>query len=177
MNFKNLQQDIFYAVKEEQIKLGYRKETIRLYYPEKSLCRLLEKDMNTRQLGEALDEFNLSIENEIGTLSHFRSGERFCLCISPELTQYVHENTENHGFLYELIDAVAGHLGIDAIKAVFEKYSDKVHFEAIDTEEFDYLIYFEDKKPDESYFCFKAEGHHITYHRFAKVEYEAMMSE
>lgn len=39
-------------------------------------------------------------------------------------------------------------------------------------EEFNYLIYFEDGTPDDSYYCFTEEGEHLIYHRFSKNAYK-----
>ncbi len=39
-------------------------------------------------------------------------------------------------------------------------------------EEFNYLIYFEDGTPDDSYYCFTEEGGHLIYHRFSKNAYK-----
>lgn len=44
MNFQRLEDNITDVIKEEQIKLGYRSETVRLYYPLTSLNRFLETD-------------------------------------------------------------------------------------------------------------------------------------
>ena len=41
MNFSRLEQNICDVIKEEQIKLGYQSETIRLYYPLGSLNNFL----------------------------------------------------------------------------------------------------------------------------------------
>ena len=43
MHFEKLEQNIIDLVKEEQAKLGYRKECIRLYYPLSSLVHLTGK--------------------------------------------------------------------------------------------------------------------------------------
>ena len=40
MRFEKLEQNIIDMIKEEQAKLGYRKESIRLYYPLSSLVHL-----------------------------------------------------------------------------------------------------------------------------------------
>ena len=45
MNFIALEKVICDTIKEEQIKLGYQKETIRLYYPMSSLVHILEEDI------------------------------------------------------------------------------------------------------------------------------------
>ena len=39
--------------------------------------------------------------------------------------------------------------------------------------EFDYLLEFEDGKPDAFVYCITDEGCHLTYHRFTREDYEA----
>jgi hypothetical protein len=38
-------------------------------------------------------------------------------------------------------------------------------------EDFDYLVYFEDGRPDAFRYCLTQEGHHIIYHRFTADDY------
>ena len=52
------------------------------------------------------------------------------------------------------------------------KTSWNIHFENIKSDEFDYLIYFNDIQEDKYYYCFKDEGFHITYHRFIPKDFE-----
>lgn len=54
----------------------------------------------------------------------------------------------------------------------FHKYSDHVHVEKVSHGEFDYLVYFEDGKPDSFRYCITDEGCHMIYHRFTVEDYE-----
>lgn len=54
MLFSKLEKNMIDVIKEEQVKLGYRSETIRLYYPILSLNRLLDTDYEIRQMKEVL---------------------------------------------------------------------------------------------------------------------------
>ena len=47
MNYKKLRNNMIDQIKEAQMKLGYVKETVRLYYPLSSLCNLLEMEVPT----------------------------------------------------------------------------------------------------------------------------------
>lgn len=49
MNLEALEKDICYVIKEEQIKLGFRKESISLYYPLSSLNSILETECDTEK--------------------------------------------------------------------------------------------------------------------------------
>ena len=56
MNKSNLQRNIVEQIKEAQIKLGFAKEIIRLYYPVASLCALLEiEEMHGTELVHQLE--------------------------------------------------------------------------------------------------------------------------
>lgn len=48
--YQKLEQNLIDLIKEEQMKLGYQKETIRLYYPADSLLRLLGKELSIEEL-------------------------------------------------------------------------------------------------------------------------------
>ena len=45
MDFARLEKNIIDVIKEEQAKLGYRKEKIRLYYPLSSLNHFFQLDV------------------------------------------------------------------------------------------------------------------------------------
>ena len=62
------------------------------------------------------------------------------------------------------------------IHKLFLETGEKIHFEKIETEDFDYLIYFESGE-DSYYYCFKDEGCHIIYHRFMPEDYQDLFSE
>ena len=172
MNYNNLRKNIYDVIKEEQIKLGYKKESIRLYYPLQSLNRFLGTDFKSSEMLKELQDFAKSVRNELGDVEITIDNERFCFFFSDKATEYVHQNTPQDGFLYDFIETVSKHnIKIEDIISLFRKYSDKVHFEEIHNGEFNYLIYFEDGESDEYRYCLTEEGPHITYHRFTEDDY------
>jgi hypothetical protein len=173
MDDSRLEKNISDVIKEEQIKLGYRIEAIRLYYPLQSLNRFLKTDCDICQMQELLADFCKTVEKKFGTVTISNQGERFCFHLPPQASEYVHAHTEDKGFLYDFIHTVSRHgVTIDDVLAQFRKYSDCVHIERVSHGEFDYLVYFEDGQPDEFRYCLTDEGCHIIYHRFTIEDYE-----
>lgn len=171
MNYHKLEKEICYIIKEQQIKLDYRKEAVSLYFPRQSLCRLLEEKLSVEELNQALDAFAKMIKDK-GEITYSNNKDRFCLRISPELSEYVHEHSEQSGFLHDLIACAANHhISLEEFLGVFRRYSQRVCLEEIKNQEFQYLVYFEDGIPDDSYFCVALEENHLTYHRFTKEDY------
>lgn len=172
MDFTKLERNISDVIKEEQLKLGYRKETIRLYYPLLTLNRFLNADFDVNDMIRALTAFVGSVVDKFGNIEISHEGERFCFCFPPEASEYIHLNTDNTGFLYDFIETVSKHgVSIEEVIEQFRKYSDHVHVERINHGEFDYLVYFEDGVPDEFRYCLTDEGCHIIYHRFTIDDY------
>jgi hypothetical protein len=172
MDFSRLEQNICDVIKEEQVKLGYRKESIRLYYPILSLNRFLRSDLNIKEMKAVLKEFCDLIEDKLGKTEVSNQGERFCFCFSPEASEYIYLHTEQKGFLYDFINTISGHhVSLEDVILQFKKYSDCVHVEKVSHGEFDYLVYFEDGKPDKFRYCLTEEGCHIIYHRFTIDDY------
>lgn len=104
--FDKLRKSIVDAVQEGQLKLGYRSETIRLYYPLASLCLLTEKEMSAEDMTAALEKFAGENERELGRIEVSRKGERFCLAVPPQGAQWVHEHTNPNGFLADFIRTI-----------------------------------------------------------------------
>jgi len=172
MNFSRLEQNICDVLKEEQIKLGYCKETIRLYYPLSSLNNFLKVNLSLEQMQKVMKDFSDYFEGKIAHVDVTNRGERFCLCLSPEVSEYVYSNTDKDGFLYDFVNTVSRHeVTLDEIVSQFRKYSEHVCLEKVSNGEFDYLIYFEDGVPDSFRYCLSDEGHHFTYHRYTIEDY------
>jgi len=74
-------------------------------------------------------------------------------------------------FLVELVETFSKHgITMDDVVAVFRKYSDRVHAEEADSDEFDMMVWFEDGKPDPYVYCLADEMGHVTYHRMTTAE-------
>ena len=59
MDIIKFQENLIDQIKEAQLKLGFAKETIRLYYPAASLCRLLNIECQSgKELVEELENGN-----------------------------------------------------------------------------------------------------------------------
>jgi hypothetical protein len=173
MDFSRLEQNIIDVINEEQIKLGYRKEVVRLYYPLLSLNRFLKTDMGIDDMISALNEFCDIEEGKLGRIEISNKDERFCFCLPQEASEYIHENSKKDGFLVDFINTVSRHgVTIEEVISQFRKYSDSVHVEKVTHGEFDYLVYFEDGKPDSFRYCLTDEGCHVIYHRFTVEDYE-----
>ena len=201
MRFEKLEQNIIDMIKEEQAKLGYYREDIRLYYPLSSLNHFLGTDVNADKMqkilegtGENVDEtrnivegkeagsataepivagMNARLSDKLGMVEVSHRGDRFCFHILPEGVEYVHENTKENEFIRELVNLVAKHgCTINQIYELFTARSDRVGREKMDNGEFDERIWFEDDADDPYYYCFKQEGGHMIYHRFLPEDYE-----
>ena len=177
MNFVMLEKIICDTIKEEQIKLGYEKETVRLYYPRSSLVNLLEEDIkDTTRLNTVLALFADQVKDRLGKLMITSSEDRYCILIPPEGVAYVHENIGENPFLVDFIAAVSSHdCTIEQLLSVFAAYSDQVECVKIENEDFDYVIYFDDEKIEDHYrYCVKFEHGHTIYHRFIEKDYEQL---
>lgn len=173
MGYCKIKKNICDVIKEQQVKLGYRKETIRLYYPLLSLNRFLNTKYGVNEMQTELENFAKTELQEFGEVQVTHNKDRFCFYLPEEASEWVNTHTEQSGFLYDFIDIISRHhITIEEIVAEFEKYSDYVHFEEIVDNEFDYVIYFEDGKPDSYRYCLTDEGCHFIYHRFTEEDYQ-----
>lgn len=201
LDYSNLERSLIDVIKEEQAKLGYYREDIRLYYPLSSLNHFLGTDVNADKMqkilegtGENIDEtrnivegkeagsataepivagMNARLSDKLGMVEVSHRGDRFCFHILPEGVEYVHENTKENEFIRELVNLVAKHgCTIDQIYELFTAHSDRVGREKMDNGEFDERIWFQDDADDPYYYCFKQEGGHMIYHRFLPEDYE-----
>ena len=184
-NYDNLQRSLIDVIKEEQAKLGYYREDIRLYYPLSSLNHFFGTNVGADEMQRILDGtgeqdhtpiatgMNEALSDTLGMVEVSHRGDRFCFHIPPEGVEYVHENTTENEFIRKLVQLVAKHgCTIEEVYQLFTKHSGHVRREPMENGEFDVRIWFEDVAEDPYYYCFKQEGEHMIYHRFLPADYE-----
>ena len=171
MGYARLEKSLIDLVKEEQAKLGYRKEMIRLCYPLSSLNHFMETNADSEEMQELLADFPKAAEDIFGEVGITHAKDRFCFALSEKASEYVHENMKPNEFIKELVELVAKHgCTMEDIEVLFRSHSDKIVAEPMDNGEFDRMIRFEEGE-DKYYYCFKDEGCHIIYHRFLPEDY------
>ena len=84
MNIEKLEKNLRDLILEEQVKLGYRKELLRLYYPLSSLNHLLEVDCTEKEMLERMKEFSEATRAHFGGITVSSQKERFSIHIQPE---------------------------------------------------------------------------------------------
>ncbi len=132
--YARLAKSLIDIVKEQQAKLGYRKEIVRLYYPLSIECagddnKIVAGVISEQQMLEILAPDNLpkQLTDTIGEIKVTAKNERFCIEIPPEGSEYVHENTADNEFIRELITLVGTHgCTMEQITELFYKYSDDI---------------------------------------------------
>ena len=182
--YSRLAKSLIDIVKEQQAKLGYRKEIVRLYYPLSTLRHFFECAgadnkiatgvISEQQMLEILAPNNLprQLTDTIGEIKVTAKNERFCIEIPPKGSEYVHENTADNEFISELIALVGTHgCTMEQITELFYKYSDDIEKKEMQNGEFDCYIRFLNNPDDIYYYCFHDEGCHIIYHRFLPQDY------
>ncbi|MCM1046240.1 MAG: DUF3877 family protein [Candidatus Gastranaerophilales bacterium] len=171
-------------VKEAQLKLGYVKETMRLYYPLSSLNALLGTHIATgREMAAALEQ-SFQEDCVLGELTFESRGERVEVGISPQGVEYIHLCVETHPFLAALIRLFASnhHCSREELCGLFEEFSPRYVCEQFLEEQatgmgFDYALHFEDPAMDPYYYCVKEEMGHTVYHRFTREDYRLLLEE
>ncbi len=179
MNYDMLEKVICDAIKEEQIKLGYEKETIRLYYPMRSLAHILEEDITEiGRMDAALTAFADKVYNKLGKVQISHDGDRYCILIPPAGAAYVNDNYADNPFLVTFIDTIRKHdCTLEQILEVFRSFSDQVVCEKSETDEFDYVIYFKDSLIDDYRYCIKFDYGHTSYHRFSVKDFNYLLED
>lgn len=181
MDKTQLIENVIEQIKEIQLKLGFAKETTRLYFPVESLCQLLRTEpMNGAKLLSIL-ESDKSFDDTV--LGHIRfslcKGERMEVRIPAEGAAYVHESVPDPPFLVSMIGLFQEHhhLTIDEICTCFAAFNEHYVCEKMQPgADFDYVLYFPDQKPDPWHYCIRMEMGHTIYHRFTEADYRAIIS-
>ena len=81
MYFDRLEKNLIDIIKEEQAKLGFRKEAIRLYYPLSSLNHFFEAEDSEAEMLARLSGFPASLTKKLGNVTVTAKKDRFCFQI------------------------------------------------------------------------------------------------
>ena len=170
MGHKQLENNLIDLIIEEQAKLGYRKETIRLYYPLQSLRHFYGCSDSADEMQERLGSFPQEAAAQLGAVEITHVKDRFCFKISEEGVEYVHTHRSENEFIRQLVDLLTGHASLDDVRQLFRAQPYASTATELDNGEFDLLIRFTEGD-DPYYYCFKDEGCHVIYHRFLPEDY------
>lgn len=174
-DYTALRDNLLYVLKESQMKIGYTENAASINYPPASLCRLLGAELNDDELKRELSGFCDSVLPILGDVAVSKYDGQYCLTVPAQGVRYVHEQVKESPFLAELIELVRDHRAKDIgdVLAVFRKYSDKVVVREADSDEYNYVLYFEDGDPDGFVYLVEAMFGHVSYHRMTMPDYLA----
>ena len=179
MKQNKLKQNIIDQIKEAQIKIGYVKETVRLYYPAATLNTLMGTDKkNAEELLVLLEGDSDLADTELGKLQFSVQKDRIEISVPPKGVEYVAHEVSNPAFLVELIEFFDKHHNCrrEDLCNLFCKYSPNYVCENMpEGLGFDYVLYFEDVTIDSYNYCIKEEMGHTIYHRFTKEDYDMLI--
>ncbi len=170
----DLKRNILDSLKECEIKLGYRKEAVSLYYPQNVLKELLlATDDN---LLEKMNRFCQSVVEELGEVCIVKTQEagRYQIVIPEKGVAYVHENVEASAFLKAFVENIykPGIRKEDMI-SLFRRFSDKVIVEQADEKE--WAVYFELPEMDAYVYYIEEDEFGLQYHRFTRESYRELV--
>ena len=107
---------------EEQAKLGFRKEVIRLYYPVGMLNNLFGTACDAEEMQQALAGFTDFAKERLGEVTITHKKDRFCLLLPEETSIYVHEHKKENEFIHQLVKLIASHeTDMEQVKKLFEQ--------------------------------------------------------
>ena len=169
--FQALKDNLEDMVLEEQAKLGYRRETIRLYYPLSSLRHLLKNDLDAEEMDALLEHFADEQEPDCGPIGFSRRGDRFCIILPERFSELVHEKSDPKAFIVQLAALLGQHgVTMEQVEMLFAAQKADYERKPVKDGEFDELFRFT-RGTDRYFYCFKKEGPHMTYHRFLPEDY------
>ncbi len=169
--YQNIEKSIRDSIIEEQAKLGYRKESVQLYYPLSTLNHFFHSEASVDDMTEYLKDFSDYSAQRLGFTLISHRGDRFCFRLSPEASEFIHKNYGKNEFLFELVTELQKKdTTLESIISFFKKWESDCIVKNMDNGEFDILIRFS-HRDDPYLYCFKDEGCHIIYHRFLPEDY------
>lgn len=193
MTTEFLRQHIFDTIKEWQMKIGSREESIRLYYPAVSLMNLLrledeagdkkpEGEAGFGGLDGALLIFAQDAEPVLGKIRFSRQGERYCIEVPEKGCAYIADAVPEPEFLKRFLSVItAKDSTLEQIRACFRDFAG-IHElgyteEDKEGEGVGHVFYFSSAVPEPYIYCVEEDEFGLTYHRFTREDYEDLSGE
>ncbi len=164
------------TIHEGQVKIGYEKSSIQIYYNLSSLEALLGILVpSVKEMDVLMKVFQTQVKGSLGAVEITRQEERYCFFVPEEGTKYIFDTYEDNTFLKDLIETLQNKdCTIETILKVFKKQSPDVVCQKTQDAEFDYVIYYRDKSIDEFIYCFNIGEMGAYYHRFTEADYASV---
>lgn len=182
MKSEALEKHIFDTIKEWQMKIGYREESMKLYYPDISLKELLElePEATKEQLDKALKDFCKTEEEKLGRIEISNIRDRYCIYVPMKGCSYITKNVPDFVFLKRFLAVITNTQNtLEQVRECFELYArenDAQYVELDRREEgLGHVFFFDKKEIDEYVYCIEADEFGLTYHRFTKMDYEKLV--
>lgn len=178
-NYKALEENICDTIKEWQMKIGYQRERMQLYYKDSSLCSLLDVDLSLTgtALLKVLSGFSDYSKERLGECLFSCKGSRFCIEVPEQGTLFVKVHCKDSCFLREFIDAVTKKgVTLEEVKKVFSSYTKDFVWEDRRKDDLGHVFFFKDDTIDKYVYCIEWDEFGTTYHRFTKKDYENLVA-
>lgn len=179
MRIDALEKHIFDTIKEWQMKIGYREESMKLYYPRMSLTELLglDDDISDVQLDETLSEFTKTEKSKLGEIEISSDRERYCITISEKGCAYIAKNVPEFVFLKRFLEVITKQGNtLEQIRNCFEVYAKECNTQYTELDKrkegLGYVFFFDKEEVDACIYCVEEDEFGLTYHRFIKSDYE-----
>lgn len=171
-----LEKHLVDTMKEWQMKIGNLDSDMRLYYPKDSLCDYLclEHDIGNESLKEYIRKYLSEKAGYLGETAVSYERDRFCILVGKTGCAYVEQSVPEPVFLVKFLEALQAQ-NMDRIHMLFDEYA-KQHGTTVCSEKEEdgcgTVLYFEDENADPYVYCIDQNEFGITYHRFAKSDFE-----
>ena len=183
MHTEQLERHIIDTIKEWQMKIGYKEENMRLYYPDVSLIGMLELPDGTteKELKKNLAVFAEIVSERLGQIEISNVGDRYCLNVPPEGCKYISEKIPDSELLKNLLVVLDRRENdMDQVRRVFEDYATEHQGICVEedheNEGLGLVFYYTSEETDPYVYCMEQDDFGITYHRFSRSDYNKLVS-
>ena len=183
MHTEQLERHIIDTIKEWQMKIGYKEENMRLYYPDVSLIGMLELPDGTteKELKKNLAIFAEIVSERLGQIEISNVGDRYCLNVPPEGCKYISEKIPDSELLKNLLVVLDRRENdMDQVRKVFQDYATEHQGICVEedheNEGLGLVFYYTSEETDPYVYCMEQDDFGITYHRFSRSDYNKLVS-
>ena len=182
MRTEALEKHIFDTIKEWQMKIGYREENMKLYYPDISLMELLElePEATKEELDKALADFCKTEEKKLGKIEISNIKDRYCVNVPIKGCSYIAKNIPDFGFLKGFLSVITNPGNtLEHVRKCFDLYARENGAQYVELdrrkEGLGHVFFFDREEIDGYVYCIEADEFGLTYHRFTKLDYEKLV--
>lgn len=179
--FDLFEKSVVDVTREIQLKVGVSDDGVSLYYPCAAVYRFFGvTDTENASISRLMAEFVDFVRPRLPDLRYETDDTgRVCIYVGSESVRYALKDIDEYEYLAKFIAYFKsdGKKSIEDVISILSRYGDVTCVRADGNDEYNYIVFFSDGKPDDYRYLIDIDDFHAHYHRMTPADFAAVIND